>query len=82
MDNYILQQDILRLQNSVNTYKQIIEDYAANCKNLLNQIKERDEFIKELAQSRNEYADKAISLQDDLILALKKLNAYEIPNMN
>jgi DNA anti-recombination protein RmuC len=77
-----LEQDNIRLKESLEFYKQTVKDYAENTGNLLNQIKERDILIKDLAQSRNEWAERANKSADELIRALKELNCYKVPMMN
>lgn len=81
-ENVRLELDNARLKESLEFYKQTVKDYADNTTNLLNQIKERDIFIKELLQCRNEWSERANKTADDLIHALKELNTFKVPNMN
>jgi hypothetical protein len=83
MDSQLqLEQDNIRLKESLEFYKQTVKEYAENTRNLLNQIKERDILIKDLAHGRNEWAARANKSADELIIALKELNCYKIPIMN
>lgn len=81
-DNQLLLDDIKRLKESIAFYQDCVNQYKETVNVLLSQIKERDNFIKELAQERNEWAERCSVKSDDLIKALQELNAYRIPIMN
>ncbi len=77
-----LEQDNIRLKESIVFYQETVKEYVENTQNLLNQIKERDILIKDLLADRNNWAERANKTADDLILALKELNCYKVPIMN
>jgi len=82
MKEELLKMDNIRLQEMVDRYKEMCNDYANNCKSLLSQIDERDKIIKELRDNNKFYSEKAIKLADELIVATKTINNLQKVHMN